>query len=93
MKARIVAVGVFDASKRSIVSPVSAKVSVPIIDKRAGQVVSISGETVQLMDLETYEIFWTHMPVKDEIKSKLEPGREVEYWKIVGRLKIVRVKR
>jgi len=91
-KARIVAVGVFDNVKRSIVSPVDAKIEVPIIEKRSGQVISIAGEAVQLMDLETYEVFETPMPSEEEVKSRLAAGVEVEYWRIKGRSKIVRVK-
>ena len=48
-KARIVAIGLFDNVKRSIVSPVDSKIEVPIIEKRSGQVVSITPTTVQLM--------------------------------------------
>lgn len=91
-KARIVAIGVFDNVKRSIVSPVDAKIEVPIIEKRVGQVISITPTTVQLMDLETYETLETTIPAEEEIKSKLSSGVEVEYWKILGRVKIVRVK-
>ena len=91
-KARIVAIGVFDNVKRSIVSPVDAKIEVPIIEKRTGQVISIAPASVQLMDLETYETFETTMPTEEEIKSRLSSGAEVEYWKILGRVKIVRVK-
>ena len=40
-KARIVAVGVFDNVKRSIVQPTDAKIEVPIIDKRTGNFESI----------------------------------------------------
>ena len=70
-KARIVAIGLFDGAKRSIVSPVDAKVEVPIIDKRSGQVVSVNEAegTVQLMDLETYEVFETLLPKEEELKS------------------------
>ncbi|RLG92674.1 MAG: translation initiation factor IF-5A [Candidatus Hecatellales archaeon] len=91
-KARIVAIGVFDNVKRSIVSPVDSKIDVPIIEKKTGQVISISPTSVQLMDLETYETFETSIPSEEEIKSKLSNGVEVEYWKILGRVKIVRVK-
>lgn len=93
-KARIVAIGLFDGAKRSIVSPVDAKVEVPIIDKRSGQVVSVNEAegTVQLMDLETYEVFETLLPKEEELKSKLSPGVNVEYWKVLGRTMIVRTK-
>jgi translation elongation factor P/translation initiation factor 5A len=41
--------------------------------------------------LETYEIFEAPMP-EEEIKSKLVSGIEVEYWRILGRTKIMRTK-
>lgn len=90
-KARVTAIGVFDGVKRSIVGPVDMMVDVPVINKRTAQVVSIS-DTVQLMDLETYEIFESILPEDEELKSKLEPGANVEYWEILGRRKIVRIK-
>ena len=91
-KARIVAIGVFDGVKRSIVSPVSAKIDVPLIEKRNGQVVSLSEDSVQLMDLETYEVLYTKKPSEEDIKTKLTEGLKVEYWKIMDRMKIMRVK-
>ena len=41
-KARIDAVGIFDGVKRSIVQPVSAKAYVPVVERKSGQVISIS---------------------------------------------------
>ncbi|OYT56899.1 translation initiation factor IF-5A [Euryarchaeota archaeon ex4484_162] len=61
----------------------------PIIDKRVGQILSITGNTVQLMDMETYETF--EMEIPEEFKDKLEPGKEVQYIVALGRRKIVRV--
>jgi translation initiation factor 5A len=47
------------------------------------------------MDLETFETFET-TAVEDEIKERIAQGdiqgREVEYWKVLERIKIVRVK-
>jgi len=88
-KARIDAIGVFDGQKRSVVHPVKHKVQVPLIDKRTAQVLSIMGETVQLMDMETYETF--EMPIPDEFKGQLEPGKEISYLEALGRKKITRV--
>ncbi|VFJ12424.1 translation initiation factor IF-5A [Candidatus Nitrosocosmicus franklandus] len=90
-KARVAAMGVFDGSRHSLVSPVSASVEVPLIDKRNGQVISISGQVLQIMDLETFEVFETSA-VEDEIRDKITQGGEVEYWKVLDRVKIVRVK-
>ena len=64
-KARVAAMGVFDGSRHSLVSPVSANVEVPLIDKRNGQVISISDRMLQIMDLETFEVFETSS-VEDE---------------------------
>jgi len=89
-KARIEAIGIFDGQKRSVVHPVKHKVHVPIIDKRNAQVLSLMGEdTVQLMDLETYETF--EMPIPDEYKGKLAPGNEIMYLEALGKKKITRV--
>lgn len=90
-KARIVAIGIFDNVKRSIVGPVDSHVDIPIINKRTAQVVSIM-DTVQLMDLETYEMFETNLPEDEDIKNRLEPGVTVEYWEVMNRKMIVKVK-
>lgn len=90
-KARVAAIGVFDGSRHSLVSPVSANVEVPLINKRSGQVISISGQTLQIMDLETFEVFETSA-IEEEIRNKIRQGGEVEYWQVLDRVKIVRVK-
>lgn len=91
-KARVVAIGVFDGVKRSFVKPVSAQVEVPIIEKKGAQVIALLPSSVQLMDLETYEVFEAPVPEDKEVKSKLASGVEVEYWRILGRTKIMRMK-
>ncbi|MFB0557536.1 MAG: translation initiation factor IF-5A [Candidatus Bathyarchaeia archaeon] len=91
-KFRCIAISLFDGSKRSFVSPVDTTIQIPIVEKKSAQVVSMGPVTVQLMDLETYEVFDVAKPDDEEIASRLEPGMEVEYWKIMGRYKIQRVK-
>jgi len=91
-KARIVAIGVFDGVKRSFVKPVDAHVEVPLIEKRTGQVLTQLPNAVQLMDLETYEVFEAPLPEEESLKSRLANGIEVEYWRIMGRLIIQRTK-
>jgi translation elongation factor P/translation initiation factor 5A len=44
------------------------------------------------MDLETYEYFDAPFPQEEELKAKLTQGAEVEYWKILGKTKIMRTK-
>jgi len=91
-KARIVAVGVFDGVKRQFVKPVEANAEVPIIDKRTGQVFAVNPNGIQIMDLETYEYLDAPYPEDAELKAKLAAGVEIEYWKILGKMKIVRAK-
>jgi len=91
-KARVVAIGVFDGVKRSFVKPVDSQVEVPLIEKRGGQVISLLPTAVQIMDLENYEIFEAPQPEDEDLKSKLASGVEVEYWRILGRTKIMRTK-
>ncbi|NOQ54278.1 MAG: translation initiation factor IF-5A [Thermoplasmata archaeon] len=87
-KARIEAVGLFDGTKRSIVHPVKHRVGVPMIDKRQGQVITASGASAQVMDLETYETF--EMVVDEAYHDKLEAGQEISYMVTLGRMKITR---
>jgi translation initiation factor 5A len=91
-KARIVAISVFDESKKTIVKPVSAQVDVPLIEKNTGQVIALLPSTVQLMDMETYAMLEAPYPEDEELKSKLASGVEVEYWQILGRTRITRTK-
>ncbi len=91
-KARIVAMGVFDEAKKTIVKPVSAQVDVPLIEKKTGQVIALLPSAVQLMDLETYAMSEAPLPEDEEIKTKLASGIEVEYWTILGRTRITRIK-
>ena len=84
-KARIEGRGVFDGKKRSLSQPVDAKVWVPIIERKQGQVVSVTGEDAQIMDLETYETFTMRIP-DDE---NMNPDDEIEYLEFEGQRKIV----
>ena len=90
-KARIVGVGVFDGQKRPHVGPVSMQVHVPLIDKRAGQIISITGSNFQLMDSETFETLDADL-VDEEIEGKLQQGQDIEYCNVMSRIKIMRIK-
>ena len=49
----------------------------------------MGSDVVQLMDLETYETF--EMPIPEEYKGQLEPGKEILYLQAMGKRKITRV--
>ena len=67
------------------------QVHVPLIDKRAAQIISIVGSNVQVMDSETFETIDVDM-IEEELEGKLEQGKDIEYWNVMGRTKIMRVK-
>ncbi|PSP84736.1 translation initiation factor IF-5A [Halobacteriales archaeon QS_1_68_17] len=85
-KARIEGTGVFDDQKRSLSQPVDAKVWVPIINRKQGQVVSVTGDDAQVMDLDTYETFTMRVP--DDVD--FSPDDEIEYLEYEGQRKVVR---
>lgn len=91
-KARIVAIGAFDEAKRTLVKPVSARVEVPLIEKKTGQVIALLPSAVQLMDLETYAMIEAPYPNEKDLKLKMASDVEVEYWQILGRIRITRTK-
>ncbi len=91
-KARIVGISALTGQKKNVISPVDGKIEVPMIEKRTAQVISVSGNMLQLMDMETYQTFETEMPEDEELRVKLTSGAEVEYWNMLGKNKIVRVK-
>lgn len=94
-KVRLVAISLFTGSKKSYVAPAESRVDIPMIDKRSGQITSVMPDSVQLMDMETFEVFESPKPTGEEMAElggRLEAGMEVEYWTMLGRKKIMRVK-
>jgi translation initiation factor 5A len=85
-KARVEGRGVFDEKKRNFTQPVDAKIWVPIIERKQGQVVSVESASVaQVMDLETYQTLTISVP--DEVSLSAED--EIEYLEMDGQRKIV----
>jgi len=85
-KARIEARGVFDGKKRSLSQPVDAKIWVPMIDRKQGQVVSKESDTVvQVMDLETFDTITIQIP--DDVS--VQPDDEIEFLEFEGQRKVL----
>ncbi|ELY40783.1 translation initiation factor IF-5A [Natronorubrum tibetense] len=84
-KARVEAAGVFDGKKRSLSQPVDAKIWVPIIERKNGQVVSVDGNDMQVMDLETYETLTMRIPEDIDVS----PDENIEYLEMEDQRKIV----
>ena len=85
-KVRLEGVGLFDNKKRVVMKPADSNVDIPVIEKKKAQVLSVSGDIAQLMDLESYETFEASIP--DELKGKLDSGVEVIYWQFENKLQI-----
>ena len=84
-KARVEGKGVFDNKKRNFTQPVDAKIWVPIIDRKQGQVINVDGSDMQVMDLETYETFTMRIPDGEDPS----PDDEIEFLEYEGQRKIV----
>ncbi|PSQ24840.1 translation initiation factor IF-5A [Halobacteriales archaeon QS_8_65_32] len=85
-KARVEGRGVFDEKKRNFTQPVDAKIWVPIIERKQGQVISVESESVaQIMDLETYQTLTISVPGSVSLSAE----DEIEYLEMDGQRKIV----
>lgn len=80
-KCRIEAVGIIDGQKRIEVHPGHDNISVPIIEKKNAQVLSIKGDMASVMDTETYETF--DLKISEELLGKVKEGDMVLYWIIL----------
>lgn len=80
-KVRLEAVGILDGKKRIVVMPGHDHIDTPIIDKKTAQVLSLSGNTANVMDSETYETFDLNIP--EELKDQIAEGANVLYWEIL----------
>jgi len=89
-KVRLEAVGLLDGKKRIIVMPGHDNIEVPIITKKTAQVLSISGDTANLMDAETYETFDLEIPA--ELKGQVVEGGSILYWQILDKKVMKQVK-
>ncbi|QLJ52342.1 MAG: translation initiation factor 5A [Candidatus Fermentimicrarchaeum limneticum] len=89
-KMRVTAMGIFDSQKRTLLKPADADAEIPIIERKTGQVVSISGDNAQIMDLADYSTFEITIP--QDMKNEVAAGKEVEYMESMGKKIIMRVR-
>jgi len=80
-KMRIEGMGIMDGKRRIIVMPAHDNIEVPIIEKKTAQVLSVHGNTANVMDAETYETF--DLVVPDELKEACVASISVLYWKVM----------
>jgi len=87
-KVRIVAFNIFTGQKRGLLKGTDNEVDVPKLLKQVAQFVAEVGNTIQIMDTQTYETY--EAPKPEGIK--LVAGDEVEYYKYGDNVKIIRKK-
>ena len=85
-KARVEAIGLFDGQKRSFIGSVATKVYVPIVERKSAQIISITGNIAQLMDMGDFSTFEIVIP--DEYKEKVKEGEEISYITALGKVKL-----
>ncbi|MGC8495934.1 MAG: translation initiation factor IF-5A [Candidatus Micrarchaeia archaeon] len=88
-KMRVTAIGIFDGQKKTLLKPSDADVEAPVIKKVKAQVVSVKGESAQLMDSDTYEVY--ELPIPEDLSGKLNAGSEVEVIEAMGRRMLSRL--
>jgi translation initiation factor 5A len=91
-KVRLTGIAIFSGSKKTVIGTVDTHIEVPMIDKRAAQVISATPTSVQLMDLQSFEVTESSMPAEPEFQGRMAPGVEVEVWVVMGRSKVMRIK-
>jgi translation initiation factor 5A len=81
-KARVEAVGMIDGKKRQSVGPAAEMIEVPIIGKKNAQVLSVTGNQANVMDMETYETY--DLTIPDDMTEQVVAGCVVLYWQIMN---------
>jgi translation initiation factor 5A len=88
-KMRIVAIGIFDNQKRTLLKSSDAEVEIPVLNKINAQVVSVQENTAQVMDLSNYQVYEVLIP--EDQKENVKPGANVELIEALGKRAIFRV--
>jgi translation initiation factor 5A len=81
-KVRFEAISVFTGKKKVMVVPGHDKFEVPMIDKKAAQVLSVSDNSASIMDNESFVSLDLEIP--EELRGLVVSGSNVEYWDIEG---------
>jgi len=91
-KVRIKATDIFTGSTKEVVKPGHDSVEVPIILKKNGQVLSVSGNEIELMDMESFETIHADLSLADEeVKDKVKAGQTIMFWLVMGKVLIKQI--
>ncbi|MFH1316347.1 MAG: translation initiation factor IF-5A [Candidatus Woesearchaeota archaeon] len=89
-KVRLTAMGIIDGKKREAVMPGHDSVDVPLVEKKNAQVLSIIGDTANVMDSTNYETFDLKIP--DDLKGSVVEGCTILYWEILDQRVMKQIK-
>lgn len=81
-KCRIEAISVLDGKKKVFATGGHERLECPVINKNRGQLLSISGDNANVMDLESFETFEMNIP--EELRPEVKEGDHIEYWEVEG---------
>lgn len=87
-KLRIEAIDIFNGTKHNLMKSSDADCEIPIIERKRAQIVTVSGNSAQLMDMTSYETFEVTIP--DEMKDSIEAGKEMQYMEVMGKRILMR---
>lgn len=88
-KMRVVGIGVFNGEKRTILKPSDADCEIPNIERKNGQIISISDNNAQVMDATSFEVFEITIP--EEFKSEASAGKQIDYMETMEKRIVTRV--
>ncbi|MDP3728092.1 MAG: translation initiation factor IF-5A [bacterium] len=80
-KCRIEAVGIRDGKKIIKIMPGHDRIESPVIEKKTAQVLSVHGDSANVMDMGSFETFDIKIP--EELKDKVVEGVQVQYWVVL----------
>jgi len=80
-KSNLVAAGILDGKRRNVVGPAAQNIEVPIIAKKNAQILSITGKSANVMDMENFETF--DLAIPEDMADQATVGATIVYWIIL----------
>ncbi len=88
-KVQITGIGIFDGQKRMLFSHSGEDVEAPLLERKRGQVISVNGDSMVVMDLVSFENFDIAIP--PDMEGTAEAGKEIDYIETMGRRLVMRI--
>ena len=89
-KSRVEATKLKDGKNVVKVMPAHDKVDIPVIQKKNAQVLTVTDDHANVMDMESFETF--DIKITEEHKEQVKEGSQVHYWIVLGEKILMEVK-